>query len=187
MIKRIKQYTPDSKQEFLFNRDDFRNYVENWESEFLRGISTLAVLAVIESSEPTGMHGYAILNELKNRTNDKLILEEGNLYPTLKKLKDANILTTTDSYEGKRKKINYHLSNPYGQHVLNHLNGVYARMIESMSGLFKIDVHLQNEFFYCPNCTFRYSREDLEKDQRYCSACGFPIGEEIERLVSGGN
>ncbi|TFG18372.1 MAG: PadR family transcriptional regulator, partial [Promethearchaeota archaeon] len=128
MIKRIKQYTPDSKQEFLFNRDDFRNYVENWESEFLRGISTLAVLAVIESSEPTGMHGYAILNELKNRTNDKLILEEGNLYPTLKKLKDANILTTTDSYEGKRKKINYHLSNPYGQQVLNHLNGVYARM-----------------------------------------------------------
>ncbi len=60
-----------------------------------------AVLAVIESSEPTGMHGYAILNELKNRTNDRLILEEGNLYPTLKKLKDANILTTTDRLRRK--------------------------------------------------------------------------------------
>ena len=187
MIKRIKPYPQESKKEFLFTREDFRKYVENWESEFLRGISTLAVLAVIESSEPTGIHGYAILNELKNRTDDRLILDEGNLYPTLRKLKASEILTTTETYDGKRKKINYHLSNPYGQQVLNHLSGVYARMIESMSGLFKIDVHLQKEFFYCPNCTFRYSEDDIEENQNYCSACGFPIRDQIDRLVSGGN
>jgi PadR family transcriptional regulator PadR len=185
LIKRIKQYKPDSKQELLFTREDFRSYVENWESELLRGISTLAVLEVIASSGSNGMYGYQILQELKSRTNNMLILEEGNLYPTLRKLKNANILETSESFEGKRKRIYYRLSDPYGQQVTNHLSGVFARLIESMSGLFKINVQLQNEFFYCPNCTFRYSEEEIDPDQRYCSACGFPIGDEIDRLFGG--
>jgi PadR family transcriptional regulator PadR len=185
LIKRIKQYNPDSKQEFLFTKEDFRNFVENWESELLRGISTLAVLEIIASSKLQGMYGYQILQELRKKTNNMLILEEGNLYPTLRKLKKGAILETTVQYEGKRKRIYYRLTEPYGHQVKNHLSGAFARLLESMSGLFKIDVKLHKDFFYCPNCTFRYSEEELEQDQRYCSACGFPIGEEIEKIFGG--
>ena len=185
MIKRIKQYTPDSEQKFLFTREKFRTYIENWESELLRGISTLAVLEVIASSGHQGMYGYQILQELKDRTNNMLILEEGNLYPTLRKLKKAEILETLEQFEGKRKRIYYRLAEPYGHQITNHLSGAFARLIESMSGLFQIDVQLQKEFFYCPNCTFRYSEEELEQGQRYCSACGFPIGEEIDKILGG--
>lgn len=187
LIKRIKQYNLDAEKrgEYLFTRDDFRDYVENWESELLRGISTLAVLAVIESQGKS--YGYEILNELKVRTNNMLILEEGSLYPTLRKLKTAGILDTSIDYEGKRKKINYQLT-PYGQQVFNHISGAFTKLMESMSEMFKINVQLQTEkFVYCPNCTMRYSEEDLEKSQRYCSACGFYIAELLNQLNKGGN
>ncbi|MBN2156617.1 MAG: helix-turn-helix transcriptional regulator [Candidatus Lokiarchaeota archaeon] len=189
MIKRIKHYDldPDKKQEYLFTREDFRSYVENWESELLRGISTLAVLAVIDSSDSgKGRYGYDILNELKTQTNNMLILEEGNLYPTLRKLKDAGILETKEDYEGKRKRIFYRLT-AYGKLVYSHISGAFSKLVESMSEMIKIDVQLKTEkYIYCPNCSMRYSDSELEKGQQYCSACGFHIAEFVNQLYERG-
>jgi PadR family transcriptional regulator PadR len=185
LIKRIRPHNQNPETTLLLSREEFRAFVENWESELLRGISTLAILEVIDSSGVSGIHGYGILQELKDRTNNMLILEEGNLYPTLRKLKNEGILETEENFEGKRKKIAYRLTDPYGLQVLSHLSGVFASLIESMSSLVKIDVHLQNEFFYCPNCTFRYEKDELKEGQRYCSACGYPISDEIDRLYGG--
>ncbi len=187
MIKRIRPINPDPQIKLLLSREDFRGYVENWESEFLRGISTLAVMEIIDSGDPDQMYGYNILNELKQKTNNMLILEEGNLYPTLRKLKQAGILKTRELFEGKRKRIIYFLT-PYGQQVFQHISGVFSKLVESMSDMFKIDVNLQTEnYIYCPNCTMRYSIEELKEGQMYCSACGFHIRDQIDRLLNGGN
>jgi PadR family transcriptional regulator PadR len=185
LIKRIRPINTDPKTKLLLSRDDFRGYVESWESELLRGISTLAVLVVIDSGDSEQMYGYNILNELKRRTNNMLILEEGNLYPTLRKLKQAAILETKDTYDGKRKRICYYLT-PYGQQVLQHMSGAFSKLVESMSDMFKIDVNLQTEkYIYCPNCTMRYSAEEIGEDQLYCSACGFHIRDQIDRVFGG--
>ena len=77
MIKRVKEFGETTlitlKREFL----------ENFESEILRGISTLTILSVISDHGEEGSYGYEILQELKEKTK-VLVIEDGTLYPILK-------------------------------------------------------------------------------------------------------
>ena len=90
MIKRVKEMGPTA----LITEENFRNYVENFESEILRGISTLTILAVIHEQGEDGSYGYQILKALEEKSGSVLVIEEGTLYPILRKLKGKGIVTS---------------------------------------------------------------------------------------------
>jgi len=169
MIKRVKQFQTDA----LINTQEYRDFVEKTESEILRGISTLVALIIIDQHEEEGIYGYLLLRELEKATKNILVIEEGTLYPLLKKLeKDKVVRAERKTVQGRARK--YYFITEVGKSVKNHLTGFYSILTESMSSLFNIQVDIQAEnIVFCPNCANRVDISDME--QRYCEVCGLNL------------
>jgi DNA-binding PadR family transcriptional regulator len=71
-------------------------------AEALKGHLDLLLLAVMEDGP---RHGYAVIEELRRRTNDALDLPEGTVYPALHRLERAGLLTSRwDEVAGRRRR-----------------------------------------------------------------------------------
>lgn len=169
MIKRVKRFHPKA----LINSDSFRNYIDNFESEILRGISTLSILAIIYRNLESGIYGYKLAKELRKETNSILHIEEGTLYPILRKLKKEGIVDTVRREVGGRIR-NYNFITPEGIKIFNYLAGYYTKLTEAMQLIisFKIDI-TENNFVYCPNCANRIEKT-IEKS-KICEVCGLKV------------
>ena len=175
MIKDVKELKKDA----LIASEDYRNIVKSYESEILRGISTLCILIIINQSEGASSYGYQILKDLESKTDKTFIVEEGTLYPILKKLEREGILTSEKKPSGGRLRKYYKFTED-GRKILNHLTGFFTKLIESITSLLEITISLQDRFLYCRNCT---NRIDLgQKDLKFCAVCGLNIEDLIHEV-----
>ncbi|MHA1768034.1 MAG: PadR family transcriptional regulator [Promethearchaeota archaeon] len=175
MIRRVKQF----QTEALINSPNFRDFVEKAESEILRGISTVVVLKIINNHASEGIYGYLLLRELEESTKKILVIEEGTLYPLLKKLeKNGVIRSKHKQVKGRSRK--YFFITPEGQKIQNHLMGFFSKLIESMSGLMEIKVDLpEKNVLFCPNCANKIDL--LDPNAHFCEVCGL----NIQNLITG--
>ena len=170
IIKRVKDLGPMA----LIKDSHFRLYVEKFESEVNRGISTLCILSIISQSGNDGIYGYQILKELEIKTDEMLVIEEGTLYPLLKKLERDGIIESTKQTVSGRPRT-YYLLTENGHKIYNHITGFYTKLTEAISPLFDVNVKLQDRYLYCPNCA---NKIDLtESDFNFCDICGLNIEE----------
>src|ERR1700684_4172750 len=72
------------------------------DAEQLKGHLDGLVLAVI-ADEPK--HGYAVIEELKTRSQGRLELPEGTVYPELHSLERTGLLTSEWSQTGRRRRV----------------------------------------------------------------------------------
>lgn len=181
MIKRIKSFGNNA----LIRGKEFREYAQNIESEILRGISTLSILQIIKSYGDEGTYGYQILQDLRQETNDMLILEEGTLYPMLKKLEKEGIVAGERRMSSPRRRKYYYLTD-HGFGIYQHLSGFFSKLMEAIGPLFDMDIDIEKEeFIYCPNCANKISVQDTDKS--FCAVCGFNIHDRILNANEGGN
>ena len=174
MIKRVKEFGSKA----LIASPEIRDYVEKFESEINRGISTLCILAIINNAENREIHGYALLKNLEEETNEMLVIEEGTLYPLLTKLESNGILKSERKIVDNRMRKVYSITER-GLNIYNHLSGFYSKLTEAISPLLEINVRLDDNYLYCPNCA---NKIDLnETDKQYCYMCGLNIEELRER------
>ncbi|ABG85604.1 PadR family transcriptional regulator [Clostridium perfringens] len=72
--------------------------------EILKGSLEIILLSLLKNKD---MYGYEMSKEIKNITENVLILGEGTLYPALKRLKEKNLIQDyfieTNSSKKKRK------------------------------------------------------------------------------------
>ena len=169
MIRQVKQIQDDA----LINSEEYRNFVQKTQSEILRGISTVAVLNIISNHAKEGIYGYELLKELKESTKNTLVIEEGTLYPLLKKLEKGEIIRSEHKLvKGRKRK--YYIITHDGQKVQNHLTGFFSKLIESMSDLMEFNVALPKEnVLFCPNCSNKIDLTD--PDSLFCEVCGLGI------------
>jgi PadR family transcriptional regulator PadR len=73
-------------------------------AEALKGHLDALLLAVI-ADDPA--HGYAIIEELKRRSNDAVALGEGTVYPALHRLEKAGLVRSRWSTDAPRKRRVY--------------------------------------------------------------------------------
>lgn len=166
MIKRVKGLDPQ-----------FQDYASKIESEINRGLSTLCILSIINQYGEDGVHGYQISKDLLDRTNEMLVIEEGTLYPILRKLEDEDIIKSEREKEGRRRK--YYFMTDYGVKIFNYLSGFYSKLSEAIASLFDVNVHLkQDRYLYCPMCANKIELSNLEL--RYCDVCGHNIEKELQ-------
>lgn len=174
MIKRVREFGDAA---FITLK---REFLENFESEILRGISTLTILSTINDHGEDGTYGYQIIKYLKEKTGTMLVIEDGTLYPILKKLERENLikkLETKKSSESGRKRTYYVLTNE-GRKVYYHVQGFFNKLVESIAPLMDIKVQLESDrFIYCENCA---NKIDLYDDPNFCEACGVPLGREFK-------
>ncbi len=179
MIKHVKTYNPKA----LINSEVFREYLESFESEIVRGISKLIILSVIKQWGEEGIYGYKLVREVKRETKDMLIIEEGTLYPILRKLKrDGLVNTEKKEYNGRLRS--YNIITEMGIHVHNRLMGFFSGFIDSISGISDMEVNIKSDkYFFCPNCLNRI--EQKEKLDKPCNICGLSPEEFQEKLKQG--
>lgn len=87
--------------------------------ESLKGHLDLLILAVLADG---ARHGYSIIDELRERSDEVFDLAEGTVYPVLHRLERAGMLNSTWSEAGGRRRRTYNLT-PSGR----------ARLVEERS------------------------------------------------------
>lgn len=173
MIKRVRELDSNA----LIASKDFRDFVEKQETEINRGISSLCILSILIQAGENGLHGYKILKDLTDQTNEMLIIEEGTLYPILRKLEDDNIIKSEREESGRRRK--FYSVTEYGKKIFNHLAGFYSKLTEAIAPLFDVSVNLKSEkYLFCPMCANKIELINLEL--RFCDVCGHNIEKELK-------
>jgi len=173
MIKRIKELRPDVE----IASSEFRQFLEKFESEINRGISTLCILSIINQYGEDGNYGYQLIKDLEEQTDNMLVIEEGTLYPLLKNLEDSGLIQSRKEKTGRKRKF-YSISDE-GEKILNYLMGYYSKLTQAISGIVDIDVELKNKYIYCPMCA---NKMDITKNQyKYCPVCGYNLEEDLKQ------
>ena len=98
---------------------------ENLRLELRRGCLTLAVLTQLR----TERYGYTLRKAL---SDDGLEIDEGTLYPLLRRLESQGLLSSQWREEEKRNKRFYKLS-PVGQEILTQLLAELERINSSLT------------------------------------------------------
>lgn len=70
--------------------------------EALKGHLDTMILAVLAVGP---LHGYAIIERLKERSGGSLALPEGTVYPALHRLEEAGYLSSSWSDSGRRRRV----------------------------------------------------------------------------------
>lgn len=95
--------------------------------ELRRGVLTLAVLGVLRHGEG---YGYSLQQRLTGRGLD---IEQGTLYPLLRRLDEQGLLASDWNVEGSRPRKYYRLS-AEGRRVLARLTNEWRDLIEVVGG-----------------------------------------------------
>jgi len=76
-------------------------------AESLKGHLDTLVLATLEAAP---LHGYAVIDELRARSEGAFDLAEGTVYPVLHRLEAEGLLSSSWSTVGGRKRRTYRLT-----------------------------------------------------------------------------
>ena len=110
---------------YMSNSTSNAEVFENLRLELRRGCLTLAVLTQLR----TERYGYTLRKAL---TDDGLEIDEGTLYPLLRRLETQGLLVSQWREEDKRNKRFYKLS-PTGEEILDQLLGEWQRINSSLT------------------------------------------------------
>jgi DNA-binding PadR family transcriptional regulator len=91
----------------MMNKKDFANTHEKLTQELRRGSLVLAILSQLD--EPK--YGYALIEDLSERG---LEIEQGTLYPLLRRLEEQGLLESEWNVEGSRPR-RYYVISPDGR------------------------------------------------------------------------
>ena len=92
--------------------------------ELRRGIVVLAVLSQMD----TARYGYSLIQQLAEQGLD---IEEGTLYPLLRRLEKQGLLES-EWEVGEARPRKYYRISPFGRDVLAALNGEWNETVEMM-------------------------------------------------------
>ena len=102
------------------------------EGEMLKGHLDMIVLAAL-SSGPA--HGYAVIEEIRRRSNQAFNLPEGTIYPALHRLQQAGLLSSrwVTAESGRRRRV-YALT-ASGSRALVERRAVWDQFAAAIRGL----------------------------------------------------
>lgn len=102
------------------------------EGEMLKGHLDMIVLATLAAGPA---HGYAVIEEIKRRSNQGFDLPEGTIYPALHRLEQAGLLSSrwVTAESGRRRRV-YALTRRGEQALAGH-RVVWQQFSDAMGGL----------------------------------------------------
>ena len=102
---------------------------ENTLNELRRGMIVLAVLSQLGQEQ----YGYSLLKLLSDQG---LEVDQGTLYPLLRRLESQGLLSSDWNTEGSRPR-RYYVISPEGQKVLPRLKEEWNRIVSMMERMMK--------------------------------------------------
>lgn len=111
----------------MMKKDELNELQDKLSQELRRGMLVLAVLSQLKQER----YGYALINRLAERGLD---IDQGTLYPLLRRLEEQGLLTSEWNTEGSRPRRYYQI-NDAGLELLNLLTEDWQNLINVMNGL----------------------------------------------------
>ena len=105
----------------MINKDEFSALHDKLNQELRRGILVLAALSQL--LEPK--YGYALIDELSRHG---LEIEQGTLYPLLRRLEEQGLLESEWNVEGSRPR-RYYVISPAGRELLRLLQEDWSQLV----------------------------------------------------------
>ena len=102
---------------------------ENTINELRRGVIVLAVLSQLNEEQ----YGYSLLKLLSEQG---LEVDQGTLYPLLRRLESQGLLSSDWNTEGSRPR-RYYVISPEGQELLPRLKEEWNKIVSMMEGMLK--------------------------------------------------
>ncbi len=102
---------------------------ENTINELRRGVIVLAVLSQLDEEQ----YGYSLLKLLSKQG---LEIDQGTLYPLLRRLESQGLLSSDWNTEGSRPR-RYYVISPEGQELLPRLQEEWNKIVSMMEGMLK--------------------------------------------------
>jgi PadR family transcriptional regulator, regulatory protein PadR len=102
---------------------------DNTLNELRRGMIVLAVLSQLSEQQ----YGYSLLKRLSDQG---LEVDQGTLYPLLRRLESQGLLSSDWNTEGSRPR-RYYVISPEGQKVLPRLKEEWNRIVSMMERMMK--------------------------------------------------
>lgn len=151
-----------------------RKLPDTWESNVRRGLLRLLVLAVIKEAGST--FGYAIAESIRERTTDQLIIQDGTLYPLLRRLEEQKLLHSTWNVTDDRPRKYYTLTTVGDIQLLAMLE-FWNELVISLDPLFRgiaegrvANTDYQEQVQFCTKCG-----NQVYPGAIYCANCGTEI------------
>ena len=101
--------------------------LENMALELRRGVIALAVLSQLRQEH----YGYSLIKLLNEQG---LVIDQGTLYPLLRRLESNGLLKSEWRVEGPRPR-RYYQTNQDGEEALTVLDQEWKKLVEVMEGL----------------------------------------------------
>jgi PadR family transcriptional regulator, regulatory protein PadR len=79
------------------------------------------------------MHGYALVQHIKQRSNDLLQVEEGSLYPALQRLLRDGLLRADWEISPSKRRVRTYRITPSGKKRLEREVSSFERMLEGIT------------------------------------------------------
>jgi transcriptional regulator len=79
------------------------------------------------------MHGYALVQHIKQRSNDLLQVEEGSLYPALQRLLKDGLLKAEWEISPSKRRVRTYRITPAGKKRLEREVSSFERMFEGIT------------------------------------------------------
>jgi PadR family transcriptional regulator, regulatory protein PadR len=107
-----------------------REFKKTDQRELFRGALEMMVLRSL-MREP--MHGYALVQHIKQRSNHLLQVEEGSLYPALQRLLKESLVKAEWEISASNRKVRTYRITPAGKKHLEREIFSFERMLEAIS------------------------------------------------------
>ena len=101
--------------------------IDNLILEMRRGAIVLAVLSQLDTEQ----YGYSLMKTLSDKD---FAIDQGTLYPLLRRLEDQGLLVSDWRLEGARPRRYYKIS-PQGTNILERLQSEWTTMAHTMEQL----------------------------------------------------
>ena len=102
---------------------------KNEQRDLFRGALEMMVLRSV-LREP--MHGYALVQHIKQRSNELLQVEEGSLYPALQRLLKEGLVKAEWEISASNRRVRTYRITPPGREHLEREISSFERMLEGI-------------------------------------------------------
>lgn len=102
---------------------------DKYESQMKKGVLDMLVLKLLEENDK---YGYQIIQELKEKSNDRFLLKEGTLYPILYRLEDDHYVESRWSeVQGKKVSRKYYILTEEGRTALREIKALWMDITQN--------------------------------------------------------
>lgn len=90
-------------------------------------------IMILQSLRRQPMHGYALVQHIKQRSNDLLQVEEGSLYPALQRMLKDNLVRAQWETSASNRRVRTYRISPAGIKHLEREVSSFERMLKGIN------------------------------------------------------